>query len=258
MTAPIGLLDSDEPPAWSILREAGKSPFVLVCDHASNRLPRRLGTLGLHDHELQRHIGWDIGAAAVATLLAASLDAVAIFQTYSRLAIDCNRPPEVPSSIAEISEYTAIPGNRSLSQAQKDMRLNEIFLPYHDRIRAELDRRRDNGLPTALVAMHSFTPVFKGARRPWHAGVLYNRDDRLAKPMIELLRREADLEVGDNEPYALGDDSDYTIPVHGERRGLPHVEIEIRQDLIAEEAGQRAWCDRLTRILAQSWQALSS
>lgn len=212
----------------------------------------------MQDHELQSHIAWDIGAAAVARLMADSLDAFAILQTYSRLVIDCNRPPEVGTSIVEISEYTPIPGNRSLSRVQRDMRLNEVFLPYHARIRKELDQRQNNEIPTALVSLHSFTSVFKGFRRPWHIGILYNRDGRMAKRMIELLRREGDLVVGDNEPYSVSDESDYTIPVHGERRGLPHVEIEIRQDLIADEEGQRIWSARLACALVSSWQGISA
>lgn len=254
---PTKLLGDDEPPACRVLREGATSPFVLLCDHASNRIPRRLGTLGLDTRDLERHIAWDIGAAAMTARLAERLDALAILQGYSRLVIDCNRPPEVASAIAEISEHTLIPGNRSVSDADRAARLAEIFRPYHDRIRLELDRRRDAGVPTALIAVHSFTPVFKGDARSWHAGVLYNRDDRMAKRMLALLRADGDLIVGDNEPYALADDSDYTIPVHGEKRGLPHVEIEIRQDLIADEAGQEAWANRLAPILAASWEALS-
>ena len=129
--------------------------------------------------------------------------------------------------------------------------------PYHERIVLELDRRKAHRVPTVLVAMHSFTPVFKGFVRPWHAGVLYNRDPRFARIVLELLRREGDLTVGDNEPYSVDDLTDYTIPVHGERRGLPHVEIEIRQDLIAEEDGQRAWAERLTRLLPEAYRQFS-
>lgn len=239
------------------LRESGRSPFFLVCDHAGRRLPRRLGSLGLTDDELQRHIAWDIGAAGVVHLMAEALDAVAILQTYSRLVIDCNRSPHVPSSIVELSEHTEVPGNRSLSQTERDARLNEIFRPYHDRIRLELDRREKDKIPTALIAVHSFTPVFKGAGRAWHAGILYNHDARMARSMLAHLRRDGDLVVGDNQPYAITDASDYTIPVHGEHRGLPHVEIEIRQDLIADEAGQRWWSERLVQALVATWETMS-
>ena len=234
------------------LREAGKSAFLLVCDHAGNALPRRLGTLGLQAHDLERHIAWDIGAAGVTRMMADKLDAVAILQTWSRLVIDCNRPPTAEDSIATVSEDTPIPANRSLPEAERERRLREIFLPYHAQIHAEIDRRQASGLSTILVAIHSFTPVYKSVRRPWHVGVLYNRDDRLAKPMIAQLRQDPALVVGDNQPYTVSDESDYTIPIHGERRGLPHIEIEIRQDMIADEEGQRIWADRLTDALTLS------
>ena len=245
----ITLLAIDEPPPFSVAHAEGTSPFFLTGDHAGRRLPRRLGDLGLPAAELQRHIAWDIGAEGLARALADRLDAFLILQTYSRLAIDCNRSVEAATSIVTVSEATAIPGNRGLSPAAAAARAREIFWPYHDRIVAELDRRQDAGQKTVLVAIHSFTPTFKGVARPWQVGVLYNRDARLARPLLDLLRREGDLTVGDNEPYAISDDSDYGIPVHGERRGLPHVELEIRQDLIADPAGQRAWADRLARLL---------
>jgi predicted N-formylglutamate amidohydrolase len=253
----LRLLADDEPPAVTTLHEHGASPFLLACDHAGNRLPRRLGDLGVSPAELQRHIAWDIGAAGVTRFMAEQLDAFAILQSYSRLVIDCNRSPAVASSIVETSEYTAVPGNHDLTQSAREMRVAEIFRPYHDRIHSELDRRQDNGIPTALIAVHSFTPVFKGNVRPWHAGLLYNRDARLAKPLMAFLSKDLDLVVGDNEPYAVSDESDYTIPVHGERRGLPHIEFEVRQDLIADEAGQRLWAERLSAALLYAWQAIS-
>jgi predicted N-formylglutamate amidohydrolase len=253
----FSLLAADEPPAVVTLHENGASPFFLTCDHAGNRLPRRLGDLGVTSADLQRHIAWDIGAAGVTRFLAEHLGAFAVLQSYSRLVIDCNRPPEAPSAIAELSEHTEIPGNRSLTAAEREARVTEIFRPYHDRIRAELDRRHSTGMPTVLVTMHSFTPVFKGVARPWHMGLLYNRDDRLAKELMDVLTREDGLVVGDNEPYSVSDATDYTIPVHGERRGLPHIEIEIRQDLIADEAGQRAWAGRTAAALRSAWDAIS-
>ena len=152
-----------------------------------------------------------------------------ILQTYSRLVVDCNRDPEVPSSIPEVSETTEIPGNRGLDKTARKARVDAIFRPYHDVIATALDRRAATGRASALVALHSFTPVFKGVSRPWHTAVLFNRDSRLAHPLAELLRAEGDLVVGENEPYRVSDLTDYTVPIHGERRGLPHVEIEIRQ-----------------------------
>jgi predicted N-formylglutamate amidohydrolase len=251
------LLAADEPAAFTVEHAGGGSPFFLTCDHAGKRLPRRLGKLGLPEAELERHIAWDIGAAGLSRLLADKLGAFLILQTYSRLVIDCNRAPGVPTSIVRLSEHTEIPGNQALGLVEAAARVREIFEPYHGRIVAELDRRKVEGRPTVLLAMHSFTPVFKGVARPWHVGVLYNRDPAFGRIMGELLRAEGDLVVGDNEPYAISDETDYTIPVHGEKRGLPHVELEIRQDLIAEPAGQNAWAERLARLLPLAYGHLN-
>ena len=251
------LLAADEPAVFTIEREQGASPFLMTVDHGGRRLPRRLGKLGLPDDELLRHIAWDIGASAVAHRLAQLLDAWTIHQTYSRLIIDCNRDPSVETSILTVSESTEIPGNRNLSAAERKARADEILWPYQGRIARALDERKAANRPTVLIAMHSFTPVFKGVARPWHVGVLYNRDPSFAMIMKSLFEAEGDLVVGDNEPYAVGDTSDYTIPVHGERRGLAHVEFEIRQDLIAEEAGQRQWAERLARLLPLAYEQLN-
>jgi predicted N-formylglutamate amidohydrolase len=251
------LLAPDEPPPFTIERAAGASPFFLTCDHAGRRLPRRLGDLGLPAAELGRHIAWDIGAGAVTRLLAEALDAFAILQTYSRLVIDCNRDPSVETSIVTLSELTEVPGNRGLSEGERRARRREILEPYQDRTAEELDRRLAQGRPTVLIAVHSFTPVFKGVARPWHIGVLYHRDARYAQALKAELLAEGDLVVGDNEPYAVDDLSDYGIPVHGERRGIPHVEIEIRQDLIEAPAGQGAWAGRLARLLPAAWRRMS-
>jgi predicted N-formylglutamate amidohydrolase len=246
---PDKLLEADEPATVSVHNAEGKSPFLLVADHAGNLIPRALGRLGVAESELQRHIAWDIGIAGLGRLLADALDATLIQQNYSRLVIDCNRPLDAVSSIPEISEDTSIPANAGLDETIKAARAREIFRPYHDRIEAELDRRQAADCATALIPLHSFTPVFKGAKRPWHAGVLYNRDARLAQRLLALLNAEPGLLVGENAPYAVGDASDYTVPVHAERRGLPHVLIEIRQDLIADAAGQCEWARRLARLL---------
>jgi predicted N-formylglutamate amidohydrolase len=246
------LLAPDDPPPVRVLRPDGRSDFVLTADHAGRAIPKRIGMLGLPESELARHIAWDIGIAGVTERLSESLDAAALLQNYSRLVIDCNRQPGLDSSIPMISELTPIPGNEGLSPAEREARRREIFLPYHERITALLDARHASGRRTLLIAMHSFTPVFKGVSRIVEIGVLYNRDARLPHIMLDLLRREGDLSVGDNEPYAVGDLSDYTVPVHGEQRGLPHVEIEIRQDLIADAAGQARWAARLARLLPQA------
>jgi predicted N-formylglutamate amidohydrolase len=243
------LLAAADPDPVLILRLDGTSDFFLTADHAGRAVPRSLGDLGVPASEWERHIAWDIGIAAVTARLSRALDAVAVLQNYSRLVIDCNRRPDWDSSIPTISEHTEIPGNRGLSEAERAARRREIFAPYHDRIADLLDRRALAGRRTALIAMHSFTPIFKGERRSVEVGILYNRDTRLAAILLDLLREEGDLVVGDNAPYAITDTSDYTVPVHGEARGLPHVEIEIRQDLIANPAGQEAWVARLARLL---------
>jgi predicted N-formylglutamate amidohydrolase len=252
---PKKLLAADEPAPVTVYNADGESPFVLVADHAGNIMPRALGRLGIAEAECERHIAWDIGIAGLGRLLADALDATLIQQNYSRLVIDCNRPLDAATSISDISEHTPIPGNVGLSEAARAARAGEIFWPYHQRIEAELDRRRHTGRAAALIALHSFTPVFEGATRPWHAGVLYNRDPRFAHRLMALLNAEKDVFVGDNAPYLISDASDYTIPVHAERRGLHHLLIEIRQDLIADETGQRDWAARLARLLPQVYLA---
>jgi predicted N-formylglutamate amidohydrolase len=247
---PRSLLDFDEPPASTLLNKDGASRFMLLCDHAGRKLPRRLGSLGLHETDLESHIAWDIGAAAVTQLTAHHLNAITVLQTYSRLVIDCNRPLLSDESIIERSDGKAIPGNCLISRAERDQRIREIFQPYHDSIRAELDRRQQKQTPTALIAIHSFTPVYGGVQRPWHIGIMFNRDARLAAPLKDALRRDGGLVVGDNEPYAVDDTTDHTIPVHGEQRGIPAVGIEIRQDLIADAIGQQAWAKRLASALS--------
>ncbi|WP_027575265.1 N-formylglutamate amidohydrolase [Bradyrhizobium sp. WSM1743] len=242
--------EGDIPPVHEV-NAAGASPFLLTADHYGRVLPHALGDLGVAESDLVRHIAWDIGIAGVAERLVKMLDAHLIAQRYSRLVIDCNRPPGVASSIPIISEATAIPGNESLSAAAKQMRRREIFDPYHARIGAVIDARVQVGKPTVLVALHSFTPVYYGEPRPWHIGTLYHRDTVLPRLMLQHLRGESDLVVGDNQPYAVSDITDYTIPVHGEARGLINTGIEIRQDLIMDESGQQQWAERLARILRE-------
>ena len=247
--AEFRLLATEDPVPVRVLRPEGRSDFLLTGDHAGRAIPRRLGTLGLPESERARHIAWDIGIAGVTERLSEALDATAVLQTYSRLVIDCNRQPGLDSSIPTISEVTAIPGNDGLSPAEREARLREIFAPYHEQIAELIEARAAAGRRVVLVAMHSFTPVFKGVRRQVEVGILYNRDARLPHILLDLLDAEGDLAVGENEPYAVGDLTDYTVPVHAERRGLAHVEIEIRQDLIADEAGQAEWAARLSRLL---------
>jgi predicted N-formylglutamate amidohydrolase len=245
------LLEAAEVPPVLEENAAGRSPFLLTCDHYGRLIPQALGDLGLPATELSRHIAWDIGIAEVAEQLAKHLDAHLIAQRYSRLVIDCNRPPCAVSSIPVLSEATAVPGNEGLTRAAVEARRHAIFEPYHRRIAEVMDRRLRNGIATVLVSLHSFTPVYAGVARPWHVGTLYHRDTRLPPLLLQLFHAEGDLVVGDNEPYAVSDQTDYTIPIHGEARGLMNSGVEIRQDLIADQHGQRQWADRLARILAE-------
>jgi predicted N-formylglutamate amidohydrolase len=244
-------VDSDDVPPVLEHNAAGRSPFLLTSDHFGRIIPGRLGDLGLPTSELVRHIAWDIGIAGVAGALSNHLGAHLIAQRYSRLVIDCNRPPGAASSIPRISEATIIPGNDGITREAAEMRRREVFDPYHRRIDEAIDARQRDRLPTVLISLHSFTPFYAGVARPWHIGTLYQRDTRLPPLLLKLLRAESDLVVGDNEPYAVSDETDYTIPVHGEKRGLMNTGIEIRQDLIAEPAGQREWAERLARIFGE-------
>ncbi len=245
------LLGGDEVPPVLELNAGSRTPFLFTCDHYGRLIPRSLGNLGLPESELERHIAWDIGIAGVATRLANDMGVHLIAQRYSRLVIDCNRPFESSGSIPLISEATEISGNSGLNEDQILARRREIFTPYHNRIIEVLDARAAQGIHTILVSLHSFTPVYAGVKRPWHIGTLYQRDTRLPPLFLELLRAEGDLVVGDNEPYAVSDATDYTIPVHAERRGLINSGLEIRQDLIADESGQNEWAERLARILRE-------
>jgi predicted N-formylglutamate amidohydrolase len=248
----MALLAPDEPPAVVEYRTASRSPFLLVCDHAGRRIPQRLHDLGLSDADLARHIAWDIGIAGVGRRLADRLDAPLIMQPYSRLVIDCNRPPGSDESIVASSDGTQIAGNVNLFAEETTMRAHEIFEPYHAAIHKLLDARQKAQQPAILISLHSFTPVYAGVARPWQAGVLYNRYRALADTLRGLLRAPGDLIVGDNEPYSVDDETDYTIPVHGEQRSIPHVAIEIRQDLIGDDSGQIYWAERLANLLPQA------
>ena len=243
------MLAADEPAPVIVRNADGVSPFFLTCDHYGRMIPRALGDLGIDESERARHIAYDIGIASVAEAVSDALGAHLIAQRYSRLVIDCNRPLSAASSIPPISEATTIPGNQGLTQQAAFERQQRIFAPYHHAITEALDQRAKTQRPTILVSLHSFTPIYAGVARPWHIGTLYNRDHRLPKAMLRELRSEAALVIGDNQPYAVSDTTDYTIPVHGEARGLINTGIEIRQDLIIDASGQREWAERLVRIL---------
>lgn len=244
------LLGPDDPPPFTIVNPTGQAPVVLVCDHASNAIPARLNQLGLGPADLARHIAWDIGAARVSQRLAERLDAPAVLCGYSRLVIDCNRPPGSPTSIAEVSDGTHIPGNKKINDYMAETRVNSVFWPYHHAITRMLAQRwrHGHGRAPALLAIHSFTPVMGGFQRPWHLGVLWNRDPRLALPILEQGQADPQLCIGDNQPYS-GREVGFTMDTHGGAAGLPHVEIEIRQDLLADAAGCERWAARVGEIL---------
>jgi predicted N-formylglutamate amidohydrolase len=222
---------------------------VLVCDHASNCLPARYGTLGLSAVQLERHIAYDIGAEAVTRALANRLGSPAVLSRHSRLLIDPNRGHDDPTLIMRISDGAVIPGNRLLDDQERAHRMSCFYTPYHDAIRGVIDQCLAVGRVPFLVSVHSFTPVWKGVLRPWHAAILWDSDPRLAMALLDGLRADGDLVVGDNEPYhgaLLGD----TMWQHGTQRGLAHAIIEIRQDLICDTAGQTEWADRLAELIA--------
>jgi predicted N-formylglutamate amidohydrolase len=228
--------------------EGARSPFVLICDHAGREIPRKLGRLGVAAEDLDRHIAWDIGAGALCSRLSEQLDAISIRQTYSRLVIDCNRPPDSDTLVVQRSDGTDIPGNLDLGPQEIEQRLAEIYHPYHDRIAEGLRARAATGRRSMLVLLHSFTPRMNGIDRPWRYGVLHLGNSPLSLAMLARLRNEIGEEVGDNQPYAM-DGTDYTAPRHSRESGFDYLELEVRQDLIGDAAGQAAVADWLAPLL---------
>lgn len=240
------LTDADPPPFEVINRDAG-SHLLLVCDHASNVVPQALNKLGLDDETLQRHVGYDIGAGAVTRGLAERLDAQAVLAGYSRLVIDVNRPPGHPDSIVPENDGIAIPGNQGLSDKARRQRVREVFEPYHDAVNRALARLWDRGPAPAIFSVHSFSPRFGDKPRPWDIGVLWNRDPRIAIPLMEHLEK-FELNVGDNEPYS-GHDLAYTIDMHGSAAGIANCAIEISQDQLMDRSGVLRWIDILSESI---------
>jgi predicted N-formylglutamate amidohydrolase len=244
------------PPAVTIVNPLGRSPIVLTCEHASNFMPARYARLGLDRTDLDRHIAWDIGMAAVSRNLAERLDATLFLSGYSRLLIDCNRPIGVPSSIPEVSETTLIPGNHQLSVAERQERADQFYWPYQNALARHLDDRADTQRPTVLLSMHSFTPVFKNEARAMHVGVLFRRSARLGTFLVAQMSAPG-IVVAANQPYQITDAGDVAVPVHGEARDLDVALLEIRQDLVADDSGVKQWSDRLEHafraVLAQDF-----
>ncbi|MCX7361944.1 MAG: N-formylglutamate amidohydrolase [Alphaproteobacteria bacterium] len=239
------LLGPDDPPPFSVHNETGKAPLLLLCDHASKVVPRALGDLGIPASELARHIGWDIGGLDAAIELSLALDAPLVASGYSRLVIDCNRWPGGEGSTPEVSDNTPVPANVALTKEQVDARAEACFWPYHREVARQLDRMTAGGRHICLLVMHSFTPVMAGFVRPWHVGVLWNDDPRLPHPLLDELRRDPSLVVGDNEPYSARDPYEYTLAAHAKPRAIPYCSLEVRQDLIDTPAEARAWGRRL-------------
>jgi predicted N-formylglutamate amidohydrolase len=246
------LLGADEPGPFELINPEGRSELVLLCDHASNRVPARLNNLGLSDEQLAGHIGWDPGAALLAKALAARLDAPLLLSNYSRLVIDCNRSPTAAASIPAISDGTVIPGNAALSAEDAQLRRNCLFDPYHDAIRQLLDARDRRA--TRLLSIHSFTPSLAGFERPWSVGVCYRADTSRAAPdaswaaqWLAALRASLTEPVGDNQPYEIEPHVDYTLPVHGEARQLPTIMLEFRQDKLQHQDAAQRWGELIAR-----------
>ncbi|PSM17491.1 N-formylglutamate amidohydrolase [Nitratireductor sp. StC3] len=246
--APSQLAETFDP-----VRLSGRSapgPLVLLCEHASNRVPAELAGLGLSADILQSHIAWDPGAAAVARAMAARLDAALIESTVSRLVADCNRLPDAADLVPEISETTPVPGNRGLDARGRARRIAMAHAPFHAAVAGLIEERLAAGRTIAVVSVHSFTPVYRGVARPWHVGIVHDADRRMAQPMLAGLGRLPNVAVGDNRPYAPPDGVYYSLARHAGTRNLPCAMIEIRNDEIATEEGQRLWAGRFCDILA--------
>ena len=242
------LLDANEPGAYEVIRTMGESPIVIVCDHASNRIPERLNNLGLSDAQLASHIAWDAGAAELARKLSARLDAALILSNYSRLVIDCNRPAGHPESILSQSDNTVVPGNAEIDKLEAARRSRTLLDPYQQAIASVISRRdRDN---VRLLSIHSFTPSLHGEERPWSIGVCYNHTEQVssdwARKMLTGLRTRvnpAEDEVGDNQPYEVTDDCDFTQTKQGRKPGIPNLMLELRQDKISDDLMVQRWCN---------------
>lgn len=240
--------------AVAVRNRNGRGAFVLVCDHASAHIPPGYAGLGLPSAELQRHIAWDIGALGLSEHLSSLLDAPLLHPTVSRLLLDVNRDPGAHDSIAVTSEDTPVQGNHAIDACERQRRHDWIYAPYHGEIEAIVATRIAARQPTAMVSIHSFTPVFKGVERSWQVGVLSHRDRRMADPLLRALGADSRLEVGDNQPYAPRDGVYHTLERHAEAHGLPCVMLEIRNDLIRDTPGQLAWAERLAPLLQRAFE----
>mgnify|MGYP001043111444 CR=1 FL=1 len=228
---------------FRIVNPRGPSSLVFICDHASNRVPDEFGDLGLPESEMQRHIAWDIGAGAVAEILAKYFDAPLVLSQVSRLVIDCNRALDDPGLTPAISDGTKIPANQGLTDRERRRRWKTYHQPYHDEIEKIIAAKLTDRQAPIVVSIHSMTPVMKGFARPWQIAMCSAADRRLNDPVLAALRKRGDITVGDNEPYTLDSKEDYSVPYHAMRRNLRHLQVEFRQDEVATPEGQRRWAD---------------
>ena len=244
------LIGPDDPQPYSIINEQGQGKVLLVGDHASNTIPSGLNKLGLEDAVLEQHIAYDIGSKKLIQHLSQHLDTPAVMAGYSRLVVDLNRSLEHESAMPEMSDNTVIPGNQNMSDDHRNQRIHCFYTPYRKAIDMMLHRFRENGIAPAVISIHSFTPEMAGFSRPWHAGVLWDKDPRIPLPLMENLRANPDgFYIGDNEPYSGKHLADYTIDHHAEAAGLPHVSIEVRQDLVNTHKGAERWATILDNAL---------
>ena len=237
--------------AYRALRPQGRGRFVFFCDHASNEVPVELRNLGLPASELARHIAWDIGAGGVTAELSDFFDSPAILCGTSRLVVDCNRQLDAPDLIPETSDGTTVPGNRNLTQADRQQRVEAWFEPYHAAIESMIEDREARAVTSIAVSIHSMTECLAGRVRPWQIALSSHLDRRLVEPILIALRRTGDIIVGDNQPYDLDPRVDYTIPFHAMRRDMPYLQVEFRQDEIASVRGQLNWARRFAAALAE-------
>ncbi len=266
MNANDSMIGSDDPPPYTIINPQGQAKVLLVGDHASNAIPKSLGNLGLDHAALGQHIAYDIGTHKLANHLSQHLDAPAVLAGYSRLVIDLNRSLEDDSLMPEVSDETVIEGNQNMSVEHRNLRIHSFYTPYRKAIDGMLHDFRERNIVPAFIAIHSFTPQMAGFERPWHVGVLWDKDPRISLPLMENLRAHSErFNIGDNEPYSGKHPADYTIDHHAEASGIPHVSIEIRQDLVDTETGAERWAtildDALRDILADPdlyrvWQSI--
>jgi predicted N-formylglutamate amidohydrolase len=249
------LLRADDPAPFAVLNEAGQAPALVVCDHASRAIPRALDRLGLPELATWQHVAWDIGAGELARGIAGFLDAPAVLAGYSRLVVDCNRHPDSPAAFCERSGEWDVPGNIGLDAAARRVRLACCFDPYHESVAALLADLQRRGPPPLVISVHTFTPELYGRPRPWHVGVLWDKDERTARRVLAALRAIDGLVVGDNEPYSGRHPAGYTIDHHAEPAGLPHVSLEVRQDQFESASGTERWIRMLGTVLRRALPA---